>query len=92
MHHVVRSARNAIVRYRIYKAAGLAVERRKRRKLRAARPAPPVEVVRPNRRWSMDFVHDYLADGRRLRTFNVAVAFKRFFTSEAARLLGRALR
>jgi putative transposase len=63
--------------YRIYKAAGLAVRRRKRRKLREARPAPPVEVTRPNERWSMDFVHDYLADGRRLRTFNVVDAFTR---------------
>jgi putative transposase len=63
--------------YRIYKAAGLAVQRRKRRKLRAVRPVPPVEVTRPNQRWSMDFVHDYLADGRRVRTFNVVDAFTR---------------
>jgi putative transposase len=63
--------------YRIYKAAGLAVRRRRRRKLREARPAPPVEVTCPNQRWSMDFVHDYLADGRRLRTFNVVDAFTR---------------
>ena len=63
--------------YRIYKAAGLAVRRRKRRKRREARPAPPVAVTRPNQRWSMDFVHDYLADGRRLRTFNVVDAFTR---------------
>jgi putative transposase len=63
--------------YRIYKAAGLAVRRRNRRKLRAARPAPPVEVTRPNQRWSMDFVHDYLGDGRKLRTFNVVDAFTR---------------
>jgi putative transposase len=63
--------------YRIYKAAGLAVQRRKRRKLRAGRPAPPATVTRPNERWSMDFVHDYLGDGRRLRTFNVVDAFTR---------------
>jgi putative transposase len=63
--------------YRIYKAAGLAVRRRNRRRLRAARPAPPAAVTRPNERWSMDFVHDYLADGRRIRTFNVVDAFTR---------------
>lgn len=63
--------------YRIYKAAGLAVRRRNRRRLRAARPAPPVAVTHPNERWSMDFVHDYLADGRRIRTFNVVDAFTR---------------
>ncbi|MFN6115920.1 MAG: IS3 family transposase, partial [Flavobacteriales bacterium] len=37
----------------------------------------PIAVTRPNERWSMDFVHDYLADGRRLRTFNVVDAFTR---------------
>lgn len=63
--------------YRIYKAAGLAVRRRKRRGLRLDRPAPPVHVTRANERWSMDFVHDYLADGRRIRTFNVVDAFTR---------------
>lgn len=63
--------------YRIYRAAGLAVRRRKRRKLRLDRPAPPMQVTRPNERWSMDFVHDYLADGRRIRTFNVVDAFTR---------------
>jgi putative transposase len=63
--------------YRMYKAAGLAVRRRKRKKLRESRPAPAVPVTRPNERWSMDFVHDYLADGRRFRTFNVVDAFTR---------------
>lgn len=63
--------------YRIYKAAGLAVRRRNRRRLRAVRPVPPVAVTRPNERWSMDVVHDYLADGRRIRTFNVVDAFTR---------------
>lgn len=63
--------------YRIYKAAGLAVKRRCRRKLRTSRPAPTLEVTRPNQRWSMDFVHDCLTDGRKLRTFNVVDAFTR---------------
>ncbi len=63
--------------YRLYKAAGLAVRRRTRRKLRAARPTPPTVVTRPRQRWSMDVVHDYLADGRRLRSFNVVDAFTR---------------
>lgn len=63
--------------YRIYKTAGLAVRRRSRRKLRASRPAPSLEVTRPNQRWSMDFVHDCLSDGRKLRTLNVVDAFTR---------------
>lgn len=63
--------------YRLYKAAGLAVRRRSRRKLRASRPAPVGVVTRPNERWSMDFVHDHLVDHRRLRTLNVVDAFTR---------------
>jgi putative transposase len=63
--------------YRLYKAAGLTVRRRTRRKLRASRPLPIIVLERPNQRWSMDFVHDYLTDGRKLRTFNVVDAFTR---------------
>jgi putative transposase len=63
--------------YRMYKAAGLSVRRRTRRRLRLARPAPPAAVSRPNERWSMDFVHDYLEDGRCLRTLNIIDAFTR---------------
>jgi putative transposase len=63
--------------YRLYRAAGLTVRRRTRRKLRASRPLPIIVLERPNQRWSMDFVHDYLADGRRLRAFNVVDAFTR---------------
>ena len=61
--------------YRMYRAAGLAVRRRSRRKQRIARPAlPPAPVTRPNERWAMDFVHDDLDNGRRFRTFNVVDA------------------
>jgi putative transposase len=63
--------------YRLYRTAGLAVRRRKRRKLRASRPLPIIVLERPNQRWSMDFVHDYLTDGRRLRTLNIVDAFTR---------------
>jgi len=63
--------------YRLYKAAGLAVRRRSRKKLRITRPPPPAPVSRVNERWSMDFVHDSLADGRTFRTFNVVDAYTR---------------
>jgi putative transposase len=63
--------------YRLYKAAGLAVRRRSRKKARFTRPAPPAPVTRPNERWSMDFVHDSLSDGRTFRTFNVVDAYTR---------------
>ncbi len=63
--------------YRLYRAEGLAVRRRKRRRLRVSRPMPPVPLTRANERWAMDFVHDYLADGRRLRTLNIIDAYTR---------------
>ena len=50
---------------RLYRAQGLAVRRR------TPRPAPLPLPTRPNERWAMDFVHDYLTDGRRLRTLNL---------------------
>lgn len=80
LHELLRREGHVINRkrvYRLYRAEGLAVRRRRRRRLRVSRPAPPVSLTRPNERWSMDFVHDYLADGRRLRTLNVIDAFTR---------------
>jgi putative transposase len=63
--------------YRIYRAEGLAVRRRKRKRMavgqRTVLPAPS----RPNERWSMDFTLDTLASGRRFRTFNVVDDFTR---------------
>ena len=63
LHVLLRREGHAVNRkriYRLYRAAGLVVRRRTRRKLRAT--GPPVQLTRPNERWSMDFVHDYLAD------------------------------
>ena len=46
--------------------------RRRRRKGAAAAPRQAMPVPdRPHRRWSMDFVHDSLTDGRSFRTLNV---------------------
>jgi putative transposase len=57
--------------------AGLAVKGRTCRKLRASWPLSIIALERPNHCWSMDFVHDYATDGRRLRTLNVFDAFTR---------------
>lgn len=80
LHQLLRREGHAVNRkrvYRLYRAEGLAVRRRKRRRLRVSRPAPAAPPTRPNERWAMDFVHDYLADGRRLRTLNVIDTFTR---------------
>jgi putative transposase len=63
--------------YRLYRREGLAVRKRPRKKLRAVRPMPLPAPSRANQRWAMDFVHDYLADGRRLRTLNIVDAYTR---------------
>jgi len=63
--------------YRLYRLEGLSVRRRKRRKLRVMRPAPLPQATRPNERWAMDFTHDWMSDGRRLRTLNIVDVFTR---------------
>ena len=56
---------------RLYREEGLTVRKRMGRKRAAGSRAPiPIEV-RPNARWSVDFVHDQLSDGRRFRILNV---------------------
>ena len=57
--------------YRIYKANGLEVRTKKRRKQEAAPRVSLAKATRSNERWSMDFVSDRLADGRRFRVLTV---------------------
>lgn len=56
---------------RLYREEGLTVRKRRGRKRATGTRAPILTVTAPNARWSVDFVHDQLADGRRLRVFNV---------------------
>jgi putative transposase len=56
--------------YRIYRAEGLAIRRKRRKRLAWIRVKLPLPT-RPNERWSMDFVHDTLATGRKFRTLNI---------------------
>lgn len=56
---------------RLYREEGLTVRRRKSRR-RIALPRTPIPLaIGPNSRWSVDFVHDQLANGRRFRVLNV---------------------
>ena len=56
---------------RLYREEGLTVRKRKGRKRAIGSRAPILIEVRPNARWSVDFVHDQLSDGRRFRILNV---------------------
>ena len=56
---------------RIYREEGLSVKRRRGRKKATGTRAPMLVEAVPNARWSVDFVHDQLTSGRRLRILNV---------------------
>ena len=65
--------------YRLYRAMGLKLRnntprRRVKAKLREDRSA----ASRPNETWAMDFVHDQLATGRKLRVLTVVDIFSKF--------------
>lgn len=53
--------------YRLYREVGLAVRRRKRKRIGPFERKPLPKPSAANISWSMDFVADGLADGRRLR-------------------------
>ena len=57
--------------YRVYRAAGLAVPRRKRKRIAASRGQPIRIGTMPNEHWSLDFMSDTLSTGWRLRTRSV---------------------
>jgi putative transposase len=62
--------------YRLHAAEGLAVRRRKRKRLLRERAAEP-RLIRANQEWAMDFIIDGLANGRMVRILSVVDAFTR---------------
>jgi len=56
---------------RLYKEEGLAFRRRRSRRRAVGTRAPAPVLALPNQRWSLDFVHDQMASGRRFRVLNV---------------------
>ncbi len=63
--------------YRLYRQEGLAVRRRKRKRVGAVERQPLATPTEPNQRWSMDFVADALNDGRRFRSLNIVDDYNR---------------
>jgi len=57
--------------YRLYREEGLTVRKRKARRKAIGTRAPILIEARANARWSLDFVHDQFACGRRFRVLNV---------------------
>ena len=63
--------------YRVYRAEGLAVRRKKRKRMAASLRVLPPPPTRPRQQWTMDFTQDSLASGRQFRTLNVVDTFTR---------------
>ena len=57
--------------YRLYREEGLLVRKRKARRKAIGARAPILVEAKANARWSLDFVHDQFANGRRFRILNV---------------------
>ncbi len=57
--------------YRLYREEGLTVRKRRARRRAIGVRAPILVEAKVNVRWSLNFVHDQMASGRRFRTLNV---------------------
>jgi putative transposase len=57
--------------YRLYREEGLSVRKRQARRRAVGTRAPILVEAKANARWSLDFVHDQFANGRRFRILNI---------------------
>jgi putative transposase len=57
--------------YRLYREEGLMVRKRRSRRRATGTRAPILVEAKADARWSLDFVHDQFAGGRRFRILNV---------------------
>jgi putative transposase len=78
--HVLLERQGEVVNHkrvhRIYREAGLALRRKKRK--HCMRVSTPLGVyTAANQEWALDFVHDVLAAGRSIRVLNVIDAYTR---------------
>ncbi len=63
--------------YRLYRAEGLLVRQRTRKRVTHHERATPTAVSGPNQQWSLDFLSDALAWGRRLRLLAIIDSYTR---------------
>ena len=62
---------------RVYREAHLQVRKRVKRRVAIGRGDLAASAMAMNERWSLDFVHDTLESGRRIRTLNIVDDFTR---------------
>jgi putative transposase len=63
--------------FRLYRSEGLAVRRKKRKRITASLRVVPPPPSGPRQQWTMDFTQDSLASGRQFRTLNLIDTFTR---------------
>mgnify|MGYP002064583788 CR=1 FL=1 len=74
LHFMVLKERRRINHKRVYRVStklGLAVRRKKRKRVAQANRRPRIVPTQANEQWSMDFMSDVFSNGRRLRTLNI---------------------
>lgn len=85
MLHALLKAESLVINrkrtYRLYRQQGLQVRMKRRKKLIRPRIVMPIPT-QPNDSWSADFVHDQLADGRRIRVLNIVDDYSRVCVSQ----------
>jgi putative transposase len=62
--------------YRVYRAAGLCLKR-KRRKHCVRTGLPPTQTTAANQEWALDFAHDVIAAGRTIRVLSIVDTYTR---------------
>ena len=80
LHRIVKREElvvNAKRTYRIYREERLQVRTKRRKKLPRQERTEMILPSQPYERWSLDFVSDQLADGRRFRVLNIVDDYSR---------------
>jgi transposase InsO family protein len=63
--------------HRLYREEKLALRKKSKQRLKCEKRGEIATATRPGQRWTMDFIHDTLADGRSFRTLNLTDTFTR---------------
>jgi putative transposase len=63
--------------YRLYREEQLVLRKKGKKRLKCEKRGAVVAALKPGQRWTMDFIHDRLADGRSFRTLNLSDTFTR---------------